>query len=216
MPSELQATFTGAVGNPDALDINQAKDYTSYDVDTEYLYDPGFMVLPVASVAAKTVKVQYHGGHGKRIVKFAASKRGNPPVVPAPGNINEVTVVVDPITNVQSTIVNEADTLVGASAVVPIPVINTQTGSYDWRIAGTYVYVTKDDPRIPGRDQLPTAGRPAPVQPQDTIAQATLNGASTLEQVDNRIALNDLQAGTYIWPFTVYPANWFNPNLLSA
>lgn len=180
-------------GNADAWDREQANAYRGFESDSDFSYDPGVMVLPVASQDPKTVKVRFHGGFSKRVVSFTARKNGNPPVVPAPDD-------------------TDRETLVMATVTVKTPVPDTTNNGYVWFVSGNYTYYNNDKPRIPGEDFLPAISRPYPV-PQDAVGQEMLRGTS-LEALQNNISSSDFDRGTYLWPFTVMPKIFFNPNLV--
>jgi hypothetical protein len=224
--------ITNSVGNPDAFDAKRGEDYTGYRQETTYEYDPGVFILPVASTTEKPPKiVRVHGGLGRRVVKFAASKKGTPPVLPAATD-------------------TDRDTLVGSTVVVPLPAFDDKVAGYHWQVGGTYTYVTtglsptsppmppppppaspptvedqavaslRRVARVPGRDALPAGVYPFPLPVQDTAAEALLRSSGTSQSADNptdRHAASfasRISEGGYLWPFTVMPPTFFNPLLL--
>lgn len=180
-------------GNPDAFDRNQSNSYRHYHTDSQYTYDPGVMVLPVANATPTTVKVRYHGGHGTRTVEFDAMKNRNPPIIPAPQDTTR-------------------DVLIGASVNLPIPIPDATNNGYVWRASGKYTYVTNNTPRIPGEDFLPLVQHPYPV-PQDEVALGML-GDQSVESLQNQIQASDFERGTYLWPLTIMPKIFFNPAMV--
>jgi hypothetical protein len=189
VPSTTPVDF----GNDFAFDRAQSNNYRKYQTDSTFTYDPGVMVLPVASDTPMTVTVRYHGGYGTRTVAFDAMKNGNPPILPAANDTDD-------------------DKLIGATINVGIPIPDTINNGYIWSAQGTYRFVTLDDPRIPGRDYFPAVQRPYAV-PQDDVALGMLGGG-TIDDVKDSITPSDFQRGTYSWPFTIYPDIFFNAKLI--
>lgn len=183
------------IGNPNAFDIQSAEAYTGYRQSSNYEYDPGVFVLPVASRTPKVVVGRVHAGLGMRTVKVAASKRGSPPIIPAATDTDQ-------------------DTLIHASVNLPLPAFLTDSPGYHWTVTGTYSYVTTGDggPRIPGKSYLPAGQYPFPLPLQDAAVELLSAGtdmkgaAGYLEQ--------QIPMGGYLWPFTVMPPQFFNSILL--
>lgn len=186
-------------GNSNAFDlIDGATAYSGYLGDTQYAYDAGVMILPVASETSLTVQVRQHGGYGTRRVTFDVAKQGNPPIVPAPDNTLR-------------------DTLVSTAVSVPTPTQNPNTGTFNWRVKGQYDYVTSSNPRIPGVHMLPTISYPYPTPVQDAISAQTFS-SQTPEQVANQMIQDDSVLSTkWAWTLTSYPSNLLmNPELLGG
>jgi hypothetical protein len=176
------------VGNPDAYDLRTASDYSGYRQSTKFSYDPGIFILPIASVIPKTKVVRVHGGYGTRVVTFAASKKGAPPIIPAATD-------------------TDRDYLVGANVNVPLPSPSAGSATYDWAVSGQYTFVTRGaalvdsqyvgGARVPGKDFLPEA----------IISSGSHEDAAA--QLKQQIPHNN-----YLWPFTVMPPQFANPLLL--
>lgn len=223
-------------GNPRA--------YTGgYEHVTDHEYDPGVLVLPVASSASKTVKVRVHGGYSVRRVKFDVARDGNPPVIPEPTDIEGVT---------------RSDILVSCVVSAPLPFPNFTTGSQTWQVQGEYVFVgkgvetvavtsvppttastvTSTDPangttttvattaggvvtttvatsaaRLPGRDLLPLGGFPFSLGVVDAIGNAVLSSGASLLAISSQQE-SLVSSDRHLWPFTVLPPFVFNANLL--
>lgn len=177
------------LGNADAFDLADQTAYVKYKADTAHSYDPGVLVLPVASEAAMSVHVRIHGGQGRRTVTYDIRKQGNPPVAPSP-----------------SLVIGD-EYLTGATVTVPTAVPNPQTGGYDWTLQGEYTYVDTGRGRLPGRDLLPAVGYPFLNPAQDTIAVQSLNGGTVAQLESELKSTGVLSTGGMVWPLTVYPSN---------
>jgi hypothetical protein len=194
MAGQLQPVF---VGNTNAFDEAGATAYRDYDVDNVSTYDPGVLVLPVASEAGLAVKVRVHGGVGKYKTTFAISKQGNPPVVPLPketqGN----------------------DSLTASWVNVETPTPNETSGGYDWIVRGEYEYSTVGSPRVFGTDMLPVVSYPFTNARQDLLAAASLQGQPPTVLQNSIGTQNQLMTGGWLWPIMTYPSNLLmNPVLL--
>lgn len=189
---------TGGTGNPNAFDLRGGHDYTGYRQATDFDYDPGVFVLPLASRTPQTVIVRVHGGLGTRVVNVAASKRGSPPILPA---------AVD----------TDQDTLIGCSVNIPLPAFNHNSPGFDWAATGTYVYVTtgRGGPRIPGKSMLPAGQYPFPLPMQDAAVEMLAQSGEGVNQVAKGLP-QAILAGSVMWPFTVYPPQFFNNIVLRS
>lgn len=182
------------IGNANAFDLNQAQEYIGYRQITDYEYDPGVFVLPIASREAKTIAARVHGGVGYRKVNVAASKRGGPPILPAAAD-------------------TDRDVLVGCTINLPLPSFHGDSPNYTWTAGGSYTYVTAGKPRIPGRDMLPAGQYPFPLPLQDAVASETAKGHDSIVSIAQALA-GKIATGSYVWPFTVMPPQFFNSLLL--
>lgn len=184
------------VGNPSAFDVRGGQDYTGYRQNNTFEYDPGVFVLPIASRTPRAVVARVHGGLGLRRVNVAASKRGGPPILPAATDTDQ-------------------DTLVACSIGVPLPAFSGDSAAFDWAATGTYLYVTTGDkgPRVPGKSFLPTGQYPFPLPMQDAMVEALTAGGATPESLAPDL-VRAIPEGTAIWPFTVYPPQFFNSIVL--
>jgi hypothetical protein len=195
--------------------------YKDTAVDNAYSYDPGILILPVASATpGKVVSVRVHGGVGFRTVSFAATKSNTPPILPvAQDLIDPIAPTVNPNDPNNPIPYNVTDALVGASINIHAPTTNGSDTGYDWSVGGTYTYVTvrhpdKGGPRIPGRSVLP-AGR----MPYPTMQDILTNSFSSSSSIDDneqyflnvQPSVTDIISGDYLWPFTVLPPNFFDP-----
>jgi hypothetical protein len=152
---------------PTASDSGGA--YSGYTQDHTYNYDPGVVAAPLASALPQVRLIRLHGGFQTRKVDWTASRNGKPPVIPA---------AVDTV----------YDKLVGAVAVVGLPVPNRDAAGYNWNLSGSYLYVGAA-PRIPGVHALPTGSHPYPVEPQNSLAQErAANMSSEIEAAAEAIA----------------------------
>lgn len=194
MPGLLQAQF---VGNTGAYDEAQATAYQDYRVDNVSTFDPGVLVLPVASEVGLAVKVRVHGGVGKYKTTFAIAKQGNPPVVPLP----------------KAEVGDDALTASWVNVETPTP--NEPSGGYNWIVRGEYEYSTVGSPREFGTDQLPIVAYPFTNARQDAIAAASLQGQSLNTLAASIDTEGLLATGGWLWPILSYPSNLLmNPNLL--
>lgn len=178
---------------------------SGYPHTTDHDYDPGVLVLPVASSTSKTVKVRVHGGYSTRRVRFNVQRNNNPPIIPKPEDIVGRT---------------KTDVLVSCSISTPLPTETTSAGGLSWQVAGEYLFVstgtatTDVAARKPGTDMLPLGGYPYGLGVADTIASAVYPGtdgnltAYSLSQIP--LVSND----NHVWPFTILPPFVFNANLL--
>ncbi len=171
--------------------------YTRYNADSVYSFEPGTLILPVASESALTVTVRQHGGFGTRTVQFDIQKQGNPPVIPGSAEL---------VGN---------DRLISSVVNVATPAPNPSNGGMNWRVQGEYKYITRSDPRVPGMDILPAVAYPFPLPAQDTIAQQTFAGTNQTA-VQNYWRQNNTILNTpWAWTVTSYPSNLLaNPLLL--
>lgn len=92
--------------------------YSSYSRDT------GVIVVPLSDPEAESVVfVHLCNNYGTRTVEFEASKRGTPPIVPAPMDSYVA-----------------GDVLLGANITVFKPIPDDGSGGANWRVTGTYTY----------------------------------------------------------------------------
>jgi hypothetical protein len=187
---------TTLIGNPDAFDVKQGHEYLGYRQNSEYSYESGVFVLPLASREPQTVIVRVHGGLGVRRVNVAASKRGGPPILPA---------AVD----------TDRDTLISCTVNVPLPAIIQDAPSFNWTVTGEYLYVTTGikGPRVPGKDFLPAGQYPFPLPLQDAAVEVLSAGGAGMEAVAATL-VSTIPSGGYLWPFTTYPPQFMNSILL--
>jgi hypothetical protein len=193
------------IGNPNAYDQAAGNQYQDFHINTAYDYDPGILVLPVAKADGTpgVEVVRLHGGFGTRRVNFGGRKTGSPLVLPAAADTDK-------------------DLLISATVVTPLPSPNPQNGQYTWTAEGEYIFVTADDvngPRIPGVHHLPTGQYPYPLPTQDAVAESIGDGTpGSIEKLADDLrddnSGNDIPSNEYVWPFTLYPAAFFNPLLL--
>lgn len=184
--------------NVNAFDlVDGQSSYSKYNADSIYSFDPGTMVLPVASETSLTVTVRQHGGYGTRTVQFDIQKQGNPPVIP--GAAETV----------------GADRLVSSIVNVNTPSPNPSTGGMNWTVKGEYQYVTRSNPKIPGLDILPAVAYPYPLPAQDAIAQQTFSGTNQARVQEEWIQKGVILGTPWAWTVTSYPSDLLaNPILL--
>lgn len=191
------ATNNFGVGNEDAYDIAGQSSYSQYKVDNVSGFDPGVLVLPVASETSNSVQVRCHGGLSTRRVTFDIRKQGNPPVIPLPSD----NVGVDVLTSAE------------VNVLTPSP--DLQSGGYDWTVKGEYLYVTEGEARVFGVDQLPLTSYPYINERQDTIAAESLLGRTPITLSSEIKQAHLVVTGGWVWPIMTYPTNLLmNPNLL--
>ena len=86
----LQAVSTSqSQPSQQAVDGQPGRYKGGYGHTTDHSYDPGVLVLPVASLDSRTVRVRVHGGYSTRTVRFAMTREDNPPILPKPWSIAE-------------------------------------------------------------------------------------------------------------------------------
>lgn len=211
-PNVPTTTVSGAKPVPDSA---LSGSYRDTAVDTTHTYDPGILVLPVASLTPKTAVVRVHGGYGMRTQNMAGIKKDTPPILPTARDIR------DPITG------RVSDTLVGATVSILQPTPNPTGLGYDWTVSGQYTFVTTrpaadGGPRVPGLSVLPAARLPFPITPQDPAATSIIGGGSSGGDFDTVYSAlapvgtfgANIQAGNFAWPFTVLPPAFFDPVML--
>ncbi len=174
-------------------------DYTGYDQTHEFVTVPGVVQVPVASRSAAHRLIRLHGGYGKRITRFAASRFGRPPVMPAAADTN-------------------GDTLLGTTVIPSLPRPNNQANGYDWKVSGEYTFA-QNAPRVPGVDTFPVGSHPYALPAQQTMAillsqpseqQSTFTGFYT----DIATNVVDLDTGFFLWPFLALPSVFFSEALV--
>lgn len=185
-----------AAGNENAYDIAGQSSYSQYKVDNVTGFDPGVLVLPVASETSQSVQVRCHGGLSTRTVTFDIRKQGNPPVVPLPENVG-------------------TDVLTSAEVNVLTPSPDLQSGGYDWTVKGSYSFVTEGECTVFGVDQLPLVSYPYINERQDTLAAESLKGRTAITLASEIKQAHLVVTGGWVWPLTTYPTNLLmNPNLI--
>lgn len=200
---------------PNLNDSPQAGLYESYSNDNDYHYDPGVIFLPLAenyvatAVPTKPLVVRVHSGYSLRRQSWAAKKKGNPPVCPAP----------------------ETDkTLLGSTVIYPLPSLNMSANpTFVYTLRGQYTYLA-DQPvttstGIPGGQypyRFPEAEsfQNAAVGSNDynlrNALGAVVGGAgATITTLGT--ATPDINSGVYVWPLTsIIPAGFFDPVLSTS
>lgn len=204
----VNETSQGQSGRPESSLDGGGHQYTQgYPHTTTHEYDPGVLVLPVASSTSKVVKVRVHGGYSIRRVAFDVVRNNNPPIIPKPEDI-----VGD----------KRTDYLTACTISTPLPIETNTTGGLQWKVMGEYTFVTAGktdaDPaaRVPGEDLLPLGGYPYPLGLVDSIGNAalTLTGGNLQAYSDLQIPL--VATDQHVWPFTSLPPYTFNPDLLQG
>ena len=203
-----------------AVDGQPGRYKGGYGHTTDHSYDPGVLVLPVASEDSRTVRVRVHGGYSTRTVRFAMTREDNPPILPKPEDVINK---------------DRTDVLVSCDLHLPLPVPSSTPNHLTWSASGEYVFVgtglestvtttvpasppvttTSRTPaaRVPGRDLLPLGGYPFPLGIPDTIASDIAAGNTDLKAYS--ISQTPLVAtDRHVWPFPLFPTFAFNGNLL--
>jgi hypothetical protein len=119
------------------------------------------------------------------------------------------------------------DTFIGGTVSVALPQFDSQSGGYNWKATGEYVFV-QQEPRIAGENTLPTGGFPFAVAPNDSIAATiaggftggftnddpTVNGFDNLAiSISSTVSHDD---DRYLWPFTFLPPIFATDQLIGA
>lgn len=118
MPSESYSRYG------DVKD-NQAGAYNKYALNSEYTYDEGTLVLPVAGVAGSLPRiVRTHAPIGYRTVKFDAHKTRCPPMFPKIA------------TNTPA-----GDVFLCGNLNLPLPYLGTDQSQRIYQVTGEYKYV---------------------------------------------------------------------------
>lgn len=198
------AIITGpAAAAPQAFDGGGKHYDAGYPQVTEHSYDPGILVLPVASSTSKVVKVRVHGGYSVRKVKFDVQRQNNPPIIPSPTDVEGLA---------------RNDLLVDCIIEAPLPVPTGNQGGLTWSIRGEYTFVaqgvsTRPAARVPGTDMLPLGGYPYSLGETDVVAGTVLSSGASLYALSTSMA--PLAASDdHVWPFTIIPPFVFNSELL--
>lgn len=168
------------------------QDYDEYQQTHEYVHVGGVVQLPVASRTSAHRLIRLHGGYGKRIVKWTASRHGRPPQIPLPSA--------------------RGDTLLNTTIAPILPRPNDQAAGYDWRVSGVYEFA-QDTVRVPGTDAFPVGSYPwtGTVQGQAAAILATETTESPSPSNFNAyysdlgVQIYDPVTGAYIWPFLALP-----------
>lgn len=224
----LQAVSSTSQSQPSqqAVDGQPQRYKGGYGHTTDHSYDPGVLVLPVASEDSRTVRVRVHGGYSTRTVRFAMTREDNPPILPKPEDVMNK---------------DRTDVLVSCDLHLPLPVPSSTPNHLTWSASGEYVFVgtglettvtspvtvppasppvppvttTSRTPaaRVPGRDLLPLGGYPFSLGLPDRIMSDIAAGNTDLKAYS--VSQTPLVAtDRHVWPFPIYPTFAFNGNLL--
>lgn len=167
---------------------------------TAFEYDPGVLVLPVASETSAAVKVRVHGGYTVRRVNFDVVRANNPPIIPKPEDIaNSAT--------------GRDEVLVSCNLDIPLPSETPNDTGLTWQVRGEYVFV-ETKARVPGTDLLPLGGYPYSLGNVDQLAGAAYQAASGNLQALSELMKPLVASDKHLWPITVLPPFVFNGNLL--
>lgn len=187
-------------------DSYQAQFYEGYSNDSTYSEEPGVLIVPRIGNTPRAIQV--HQSYTMRTQDFAAKKKMNPPVIPAP---------------------DERMTKVGSAISVGLPKLSgSNPPTWNWSVAGRYQYLVDD-----GTPCSPSSGFfvgyypftfPAANTMQSSVggvSETTLRNAlgaigGGVITTDVVIASLDvpINTGTYFWPFTsILPASFFDPTL---
>lgn len=211
-----------------AVDGQPGRYKGGYGHTTDHSYDPGVLVLPVASSDSRTVRVRVHGGYSTRTVRFAMTREDNPPILPKPEDVKNK---------------DRTDVLVSCDLHLPLPVPSSTPNHLTWSASGEYVFVSKGlettttetvppppgppvppvppittttrtpAARVPGTDLLPLGGYPFSLGLPDRIMSDIASGVSDLKAYS--ISQTPLVASDqHVWPFPLYPTFAFNGHLL--
>jgi len=188
--------------------LRSGQEYEKYEQDSNFDYDTGVVVMPVAGRSPRFRRIRLHGGYGKRIVKFHAIRKEKPPVIP---QMTDTTY----------------DKFLGGEVIASLPVQNPQSGAFTFEMHGRYVFV-QASPRIVGVNTIPTGGYPYPLIPTDKmasdLAQPTMSAAPTFLSAANPqdAAAQHLSSvviradGQYAWLFTMIPPVYSSETLISG
>lgn len=158
----------------------------------------GLVVLPTCRTGAAPVRVRIHGEYGMRSIRWSASRKDRPPLLPFQSDIGDT--------------LTPSDLFLGGSVSAMLPTPDPTTGGYTFVTTGEYQFL-QAEPRKPGTHAFPCGGYPHPVLPQDTIAgniSASAGVSSSGTWSDAMTLLSPLaQDDTrFPWPFTAIPSNY--------
>ena len=184
---------------PDNIVSPEGGSYPDYRQEHRYETDPGVVISASANRTGAARLLRVHGGVGKRIVDFRATRAGAPPLIPSATDTTH-------------------DTLVGHALTVPLPVFNQVLGRYNFTAEGRYTYL-QNAPRVPGTDVFPTGRYPYPLAGADEVAAslfATIPGVAVawaganviVDTVNAVIGATDITK-PYTWYLTALPAETF-------
>ncbi len=110
----------------------QFGNYSSYNSDNGYSYNPGVLVIPVAGPdSGESVRiVKIHAKIGLRSVSFDASKSNTPPWFPQ-----------------IATDTPSGDVFIGGAVAMPLPKLSSDQGQLIYSVSGAYQYVQASGPR---------------------------------------------------------------------
>lgn len=160
----------------------------------------GKITLPRCRSGAAPAVVRVHGEYGKRQVDWSVQRQNRPPLVPSQDDIPD------------------ADVFLGGTFTAALPVPDPTTGTYSFRISGSYEYV-QTPVRIPGVDPIPTGSYPFPQAAQDVVAAGQIaNLPAPVSPITDRsgwhstaVALSAAYAqnsSIISWPFAAIPADY--------
>ncbi len=177
---------------------NGGAEYGDCQTATEFICVEGLLVVPRCKTGSQPKIVTIHDPYTIREVKFNATRRTRPPIIPAPETLT-------------------GSTFLGGSVTIPLPQINTQEGTYNWAVGGGYRFIEASYLTL-GASSLPTAGYPYALGAIDySAAQAAQDagadpnaGVQSFLDTTAEIVDNDT---LYSWPFTHLPPACVQPLL---
>lgn len=150
---------------PVVNDTNAYRDYKGQYQESEYTYDPGYLIMPVAD--GGYIKVRVHQGIGTRTVNWSSVKNNNPPVIPTASDIYSVS---SPNTKTAE--------IVGATMSLPMPVPAAEGDGYNWVVKGSYEYILTTPQAFDGTAGVSTGAQPVVTNYNQFLAGAALAGVA--------------------------------------
>ena len=182
-----------------------AGDYKRFDQKNDFALDKGLVVLPIARRTSGHRVIRLHGGYAKRTVRWAASRTGRPPLIPA---ANDTT----------------GDTLLSASFVPSLPTPNPDGPGYDWSCRGEYVYV-QGTARVPGENAFPVGQYPflhaAAAEAAEALGsqyvQSSYVSGGFEPFIEQMATITRIDGdGLWIWPFLAMPSAFSSTHLIGG
>lgn len=182
--------------------------YADYRQVHSYEADKGLAIAPSSNRTGTPRLLRLHGGYGKRVVDFNASRVETPPLLPLAAD-------------------TEGDTLVSHTLEIPLPVFDQLLGRYNFKARGQYVYL-QNATRVPGTDPFPTGRYPYPLEPADTLSMAStiaaignaalaviFGGATPIASLTAALGATIDVTRKYVWYLTSLPSQTFT-NLIKG
>lgn len=188
--------------------IGKPSDVRDYRSRQDYQYESGVVMMPTAGATAGHKLIRLHGGYGKRIVEWTASRTGKPPVIPALADAGR-------------------DKVLAGDVQVDLPVPTGDGPGFVWTVSGRYEFA-QYSPRLAGTTTLMGGGYPYLLAPNDAVATANAGpGLAAIAGLDpavddvphafaTAVAPSEAKVAdeSYVWPFTYLPPVFTNTRIL--